>query len=135
MKTYLKTTTQLIVRMSLYDKVTKLMDEELEDRVNEVVNEYAEKISKKHGIPLEQLLKDIPESYTSTTCKGTKNNGQRCGFKAFENGYCKHHTVQGQRVCQRTFSSSSLHNHGPEKMFVKGCPGCESSNELIDLGV
>jgi hypothetical protein len=23
---------------------------------------------------------------------------------------------------QRSFSSSSLHNHGPEKMFVKGCP-------------
>lgn len=121
--------------MSMYDKVVKLMDEELEDRINIVVNEYAEKISKKHGIPLEQLLKDIPESYTITTCKGTKHNGQRCTYKASDDGYCRYHTMQGQRVCQRTFSSSNLHNHGSEKMFVKGCPGCESLNELIDLGV
>ena len=122
--------------MSLYDNVVKLMDEALEERINVVVNEYAEKISKKHGIPLEQLLKDIPESYTITTCKGTKNSGQRCGFKAFENGYCRHHASQGHRVCQRSFSSTgSIHNHGPEIMFVRGCPGCEASNGLIDLGV
>ena len=41
--------------MSMYDKVVNLMDEELEERINVVVNEYAEKISRKHGIPLEQL--------------------------------------------------------------------------------
>ena len=106
--------------MSLYDNVVKLMDEALEERINVVVNEYAEKISKKHGIPLEQLLKDIPESYTITTC----------------NGYCRHHASQGHRVCQRAFSSTgSIHNHGPEIMFVRGCPGCEASNGLIDLGV
>ena len=123
--------------MSMYDKVVKLMDEELEERINVIVNEYAIKISKKHGIALEQLLKDIPSSYTNTTCKGSTNNGQRCTFRASENGYCQRHIIQGKRVCQRIFSNSgsSLHNHGPEKMFVKGCPGCESSNELIDLGV
>jgi hypothetical protein len=121
--------------MSMYDKVVKLMDEELEERINNVVNDFAIKISKKHGIPLEQLLKDIPDSYTITTCKGTKNNGQRCGFKAFENGYCRHHSQQGQRICQQSFPNSTLHNHGPDKMFVKGCPGCEFSNGLIDLGV
>lgn len=120
--------------MSLYEKISKIIDEDLEERINVIVNEYAEKISKKHGIPLEQLLKDIPESFTSTTCKGTKNNGQRCTFKAHENGYCRHHVTQGNRVCQRTFSNSSLHNHGSEIMFVKGCPGCESSKGLIDLG-
>ena len=32
--------------MSLYDNVVKLMDEALEERINVVVNEYAEKISK-----------------------------------------------------------------------------------------
>jgi len=30
-------------------------------RVNAILNEYAEKISKKHAIPLELLLKDIPK--------------------------------------------------------------------------
>ena len=122
--------------MSLYEKITKLVDEEMEDRVNLVLNTYAEKISKKHGISLELLLKDIPECYATTICKGTKTTtGQRCSFKASDHGYCRHHALQGQRICQRTFSSSSIHNHGPEKMFVKGCLGCESSNGLIDLGV
>lgn len=120
--------------MSLYDKISKIIDEELEDRINSVINEYAEKISKKHGISLDLLLKDIPDSYTCTTCKGTKTNGQRCMFKSVYNGYCRHHKTQGERLCQRTFSTSSLHNHGPEQMFVRGCPGCENGNNgLIDL--
>lgn len=119
--------------MSLNEKITKLVDDELEDRVNAILNEYAEKISKKHGIPLELLLKELPETFTSTTCKGTKAGGHRCTFRAVYNGYCRHHKTQGERICQRSFSSSNLHNHGPEQMFVHGCPGCESSKELIDL--
>lgn len=121
--------------MSLYEKITKLVDEELEDRVNSILNEYAETISKVHGIPLDQVLKYIPTTYTSTVCKGTKSNGHRCTFKSTENGYCRHHKTQGERLRHRVMSNSSLHNHGPEQMFVRGCPGCESSKELIDLGV
>ena len=120
--------------MSLHDKITKLFEEELEDRVNSIITEYAEKISKKHAIPLELLLKDIPESYTSTICRGTKSNGDRCAFKSVSNGYCRHHKSQGDRICQRVLSTSSLHNHGSEQMFVRGCPGCESANNgLIEL--
>jgi hypothetical protein len=122
--------------MSLHDKITKLFDEELEDRVNAIINEYATMISKKHQIPLEILLKDIPVSYSSTICKGTKSSGDRCSFKAVENGYCRHHITQGNRIGQRVMSNSSLHNHGPEQMFVEGCPGCcQTSNGLIDLGI
>ena len=119
--------------MSLHEKITQIVDEELEERVNAILNEYALKISKKHAIPLELLLKDIPTSFVTTTCKGTKSDGHRCAFKAIHNGYCRKHKSQGERICQRVMSSSNLHNHGPEQMFVKGCPGCESSKELIDL--
>ena len=119
--------------MSLSQKIIQLVDEELEDRVNTILNEYAEAISKKHAIPLELLLKDIPKTFVSTVCKGTKSDGHRCTFKALAGGYCRHHTAQGQRICQRSFSSSSLHNHGPDQMFVRGCPGCQTSKELIDL--
>jgi hypothetical protein len=121
--------------MSLHEKITQIFDDELEDRVNTILNEYALTISKKHAIPLELLLKDIPTSFVTTTCKGTKSDGNRCTFRSLYNGYCRHHKSQGERICQRTFSSSSLHNHGPEQMFVRGCPGCETSKELIDLGV
>ena len=126
----------LQVRMSLHEKIVKLFDEELEDRVNSILNEYAELISKKHAISLELLLKDIPTTYTSTICKGTKSDGHRCTFKALSNGYCRHHKTQSERICQRTISSSSLHNHGPEQMYMRECPGCESANNgLIDLGI
>jgi hypothetical protein len=121
--------------MSLHDKITQLIDEELEDRVNSIINEYALTISKKHQISLDLLLKDIPTTYTSTICKGTKANGQRCGFKAIQNGYCRHHLEQGMRICQRTMSNSSLHSHGPEKMYDPNCPACQSSSELRDLGI
>jgi hypothetical protein len=121
--------------MSLHEKIAQIVDEELEERVNAILNEYALTISKKHAIPLELLLKDIPGSFVSTTCKGTKSDGHRCTYKANYNGYCLKHKSQGERICHRTMSSSNLHNHGPEHMFVRGCPGCTSSKELIDLGV
>ena len=94
--------------MSLHEKITQIVDEELEERVNAILNEYALTISKKHAIPLELLLKDIPTSFVSTTCKGTKSDGNRCTFRSMYNGYCRHHKTQGERICQRTFSSSSL---------------------------
>lgn len=122
--------------MSLNERITKLLDEELEHRVNAILNEYALIISKKHAISLELLLKDMPVAYTSTICKGTKSDGHRCAFKSMNNGYCRKHKEQGERLCQRSISSSNLHNHGPEQMYVRGCPGCESANNgLIDLGI
>jgi len=119
--------------MSLYEKVTTLVEEELEDRVNTIINEFAEKIHKKYSIPLEYILKEIPENYTSNLCRGTKNDGKRCTFKAFENGYCKHHKSQGERLTRRSISSSINHTHGPEIMFDNNCPACIASKELIDL--
>jgi hypothetical protein len=119
--------------MSFNEKLLKLIDEELDEKVNIAINEYAKIISEKHGIYLKDLLKDIPESYSNIFCKGTKNNGERCTFKSHENGYCKHHKQQGERICQRIFPTSNVHTHGPEQMFVKGCPGCENKKELIDI--
>lgn len=120
--------------MILHDKIAELIDEELNERTNVLLNEYAVKISKKHAIPLDLLLRDIPETVGVTLCKGTKSNGERCMFKGTCDGYCRHHVTQGQKIKHRTLSSSNIHTHGPERMYVKGCPGCENSKELIDLG-
>ena len=119
------------VRMSRYEKLVKLFDEEVDEQRTLALNDYAEVISKKHAIPLELFLKDIPKSCTSTICRGTKSSGDRCTFRGVYNGYCRHHKAQGERICQRSLSSSSLHNHGPEQMFVRNCPGC--NNGLIEL--
>jgi len=119
--------------MTVYEKIASLVDDEVNDRVNQTISEFALIISKKHGISLDLLLRDIPKTYSSTLCKGVKGNGERCGFKAIDEGYCRHHQSQRSKICQRTLSSESLHNHGPGQMFVRGCPGCQSSNGLIDL--
>ena len=76
--------------MSSYDKLITVFDEELKTRANEIISDYAEIISKKHGIPLDLLLRDVPENYTGSVCKGTKSNGHRCTHKDIvENIYHK----------------------------------------------
>jgi hypothetical protein len=118
----------------LQDKITELIEQEVGERVGNLLGEYAETISKKHAVPLNLLLRDLPSIATVSLCKGIKFNGQRCLFKGTENGYCRHHKSQGEKIRVRSLSSSNLHTHGPEKMFVRGCPGCENSKGLIDLG-
>lgn len=120
--------------MILHEKIAELIDEELNERMNVLLNEYAVKISKKHAIPLDLLLRDIPTTVGVSLCKGTKSNGERCMFRGLCGGYCRHHVAQGEKIKHRTLSSSNIHTHGPERMYVIGCPGCENSKELIDLG-
>ena len=120
--------------MTLHTKIVDLVEQEVNERVSVLLGEYAETISKKHAISLDILLRDLPHIANVSLCKGTKSNGQRCLFKGGGSGYCKHHTVQGEKIRHRSVSCSNLHNHGPEKMYVRGCRGCEKSKELIDLG-
>ena len=96
-----------------------------------------ENISKKHQIPLELLLRDVADISGVDRCRGKKmmkdGKGEvRCKFKAGENGYCKYHHQQGEKIKPRCLPSLQLHNHGPEKMNVPGCPGCEQKG-LIEL--
>ncbi len=118
----------------MFDKVVQLFEEEMDMRMKTVLEEYATHISKKHGVSLELLLRDIPSKYVGVLCKGHKNCGEKCTFRAVDNGYCRHHMIQFERIRERTILPPvSLHTHGPEQMYVRGCPACESSKELIDL--
>jgi len=46
--------------MNLHEKIADIVDEELNERLVSMMNEYIEIISKKHGISMDLLLKDIP---------------------------------------------------------------------------
>jgi hypothetical protein len=120
--------------MSLYDRIADIFDEELNERLVSMMNEYVEIISKKHGISMELLLKDIPEIFSGTICKGVKADGRRCTFRGINDGYCRHHVTQINRLKHMSIARSNSHNHSPELMYVKDCPGCKFANELIDLG-
>lgn len=143
-----------IARIVMND-VKKLIIEELPGRTNDVLTEYIheivddkvarhidekltgifEGISRKYCIPLDRLLREAPELDKTVLCKGTFKNGtRRCGFKAMGDGYCRFHTTQGMLIERRTLPQSvNLHTHGTERVFVRGCPGCEPSNQLIDM--
>lgn len=119
--------------MSLYDKIIELFEEEVNERLVGMMNEYIEIISKKHGIAMDLLLKDIPKTFSGTICKGTRTDGKRCTFKGIHDGYCGHHVTQHtQRLKMVSIHRTHAHTHGPEKSFVRGCPECEFSNGLID---
>ena len=120
--------------MSDHERIINFFEQELERHSNHIIDEYAEIISKKYAIPLDMLLKDVPRRSSRVICRGTKTSGQRCTFYGTYDGYCKHHTLQGERLKTKHFNNSTEHTHGPDKMYVRGCPGCENSKGLIDLG-
>jgi len=122
--------------MSLVEKISDLVDSEVNERLNILFSEYANTISKKHQIDLDLLLKDIPSVVVPSLCRGTRKDGQRCTFSSFENGYCKHHIKQGERLKNKVGPSiPTQHTHGPERYYDPSCPACQrsSNNELIEL--
>src|SRR6056300_378013 len=131
--TYLKNTSNLLQRMSWQERLNAFVEAEIQERVNLSINETFTIISKKHAIPMEILLRDAPQSFSITTCKGAKSNGQRCTFNGQYDGYCKHHQHQGKKIQQRNLPSLNKHTHGAEIMFSKDCPECVKSKGLIDL--
>ena len=86
--------------MSLNEKIADLLEEELKLRMDLLLTEYAETISKKYQISLQLLLKDIPCVSVTSTCMGTKPDGSRCTFKGIHNGYCGKHQKQGEKIKQ-----------------------------------
>ena len=54
--------------MSLNEKIADLLEEELKLRMDLLLTEYAETISKKYQISLQLLLKDIPCVSVTSTC-------------------------------------------------------------------
>ena len=83
--------------MSVSDRIMDIFDEELNERLVSMMNEYIDIISKKHGISMDLLLKDIPETFSGTICKGTKVDGRRCTFRGIHSGYCRHHAAQASQ--------------------------------------
>lgn len=126
-----------LIEDSINECIYELVESEMGVQENEKITVVLDHISKNHGIPLDLLLRDIPTLSNNTMCRGVKKNkdglNTRCTFKAVNDGYCKYHTNQGEKIKKRFLPNQNLHTHGPEKMFVKDCPACIASKGLIDL--
>ena len=115
-------------------KLDEIITEFVEDEVQTKLTQTLENISKKHQIPLEILLHDIPGLSDEQRCRGHKAKGVRCTFKAVHNGYCKFHEHQGRDLESRRLTDPNQHNHRPGEWNVPGCPACERGRRgLRDL--
>jgi len=121
---------------AISEHIYEMVDEEVNQNYTERLNRKLEDISKVHAIPLDMLLRDLIDTNNDHICRGARMGkdgiNRRCAFRA-EGGYCKFHKVNGDKIKKRELPSKNTHTHGSDQMFVRGCPGCENKNELIDL--
>ena len=130
-------------------QIQELIETEIENRVNERITRFADKVSKNYRIPLAILLRDFgalePTSTPSTAqrnrsgdCLGVCANGNRCAFRAVNDGYCKKH--QGQKkAAEPTKVDKPIHNHTIPPLFCADCPACKRNRPadvkpVIELG-
>ena len=123
------------------DQVVKLLEDEIDKRVNERINTVLEKISKTYDISMRQLMRDLDSmsETPSSCCKGLTCKGKRCSRVAKSDGYCHMHLKQKpvQRV-SRTPSAPTLavaHTHTLPPLFMAGCPACERSRSASNLSL
>ena len=124
-------------------RISQMIEEEVERRVNERIGQVLEQISKTYDVSMKQLLRDASVvKADSDFCLGVTAKNKRCGRRACKknkDGYCAQHSNQKPTMI-RTISTtgiSNVHTHPPNQMFVKGCMGCErkkcTSSLMIEI--
>ena len=120
------------LEVGLHELLCECIEERINSHCDERLNQTLVNISKSHQIALGTLLRDIPKWHNKKElCRGIVREsgcgktGSRCSYNAGANGYCNHHQKQAAEFNRCLPKSKDEHNHGPEKMRVTGCPGCE----------
>lgn len=133
----------------ILDKITTLVQNEVDKNVDEHMTKYIQYISKKYHIPITSLMADklnivndvINDNTDVNQCNGFTAKGNRCKSSAKKKGYCKRHEDQYVPM-QKAKSIEDMnviqHTHTLPPMFLAGCPACESKkisseNTLIGL--
>lgn len=121
------------------DRITEIIEEEIERRVNERVTKLLEYISDKWDISLALLTKNTLELSLETKIKVTqctsvhKKTKKRCKNRAKDNGFC--HLHQGQAIEKKHTEhiETEKHTHTLPPFFLKGCPVCDKANRFRDF--
>lgn len=113
-------------------QIAKLIEDEVERRLEERLTKVLEHISKTYDVSMKQLLKDTSTlKVDDKTCMGLTSKKTRCKLKQHQHGYCKHHQDQRPRQIQQSVSVSDMsavksqHNHAGSILWKDGCPGCK----------
>ena len=113
---------------TLSDQIAKLIDDEVDKRVQESLTRYAETIASVHRIPLSLLLRDLPSSRPGAgNCIGTTKVGSRCNKPGKYEGYCMSHYDQRKKVQPiQIIQEGPRHTHGVPPFFKDDCAACTS---------
>ena len=121
------------------EHVLKILEDEVEKRVNERMSQMLDKISRTYDISMRQLLRDVSaiDQTQSSTCRGVTAKGKQCRHAAKDQGYCHQHVKQ-KPVRRVTASPPPIlppivatvaHTHTLPPLFLAGCPACQRSRQ------
>lgn len=126
-------------------QIAKLIEEEVERRLEDRLTKVLEHISKTYDVSMKQLLRDTSTlKVDDKTCLGLTSKKTRCKLKQHQNGYCKHHQDQRPRQIQSFESVAAItltemksqHTHPSTILWKEGCPACKkkaSKPLMIDI--
>lgn len=126
-------------------QIAKLIEEEVERRLEDRLTKVLEHISKTYDVSMKQLLRDTSTlQVDEKTCMGLTTKKTRCKLKQHQNGYCKHHQDQRPRQIHQApqpvsdmSTMKSQHNHPGTVLWKEGCPACNKKKAskplMIDI--
>jgi hypothetical protein len=117
------------------NEINRLVEEEVQRRVNDTLAPLIEYISVTYDISLQQVMRDLASIKTIevTTCLGVSaKTKKRCKNKAKTDGYCHVHLHQAPRQSSPKHVTQK-HTHTLPPFFMKGCPVCDKSKSFRDL--
>ena len=118
------------------EEIEKLIEEEVERRVNARIEPLLQYIAEKWDISPAHVSKCVSEvsSIKVTTCLGrSKNTRKKCKNNAKENGYCHIHYDQAPKKKEPSKTIELIHTHTLPPFFLKGCPACDNRNRFRDV--
>jgi hypothetical protein len=121
--------------MGIPEKVTLLIENEVEKQTHERLCELVMKVSHLYSVPLKIARRDL---LGDTYCMGVKKNGKLCTNKSVKDGYCLHHVNDSRPNKPIEIKDTVRHNHVYPSPLQEGCPACDllknrESNEFRDL--
>jgi hypothetical protein len=113
------------------------VNNQIQSHLDDQFQEYINKISRRHCIPVPVLISDLPPALNWSTCRcrGLVKTGERCTRNGKFSGFCSAHHSQREVLSPVNVQRTSSHTHDLSCGYVKGCPACDGTDEeLKDFG-
>lgn len=123
--------------MSLSSEIEKLIEEEVERRLNAKIEPLLQYISKEWDISpamITRCLSSIVDVKISTCLAHSKRTHKRCRNSAKINGFCRIHQDQYKEV-KKEIQETIEHTHTLPPFYLKGCPACENRNRFRETDI